>query len=51
MQILHTIPSAPTVGDYFYRLYLALLNKDDVIIFDKPTVRKLYMQAYPKAKV
>ena len=51
MQILHAVPPAPTFGDYCFRLWLALLNKEDVIIFDKARVRAMYKEAYPKAKV
>jgi len=50
-QVVHVIPAAPTARDYFIRLYEALLNREDNIIFSKATIRNLYKQAYPKAKV
>lgn len=47
----HIIPPAPTVRDYFYRLWYAVTNAPDVIYFPKASVRKMYKEMYPRAKV
>lgn len=50
-QVLHRIPPAPTIQDYLQRLWLSIINAEEIIVFEKPAVRALYKRAYPRAKV
>jgi len=50
------VGGSATVRDYFKQLWASLTNQTithtfDNLTIDKPTARKIYKRAYPKAKV
>ena len=48
---VHVIPASPTTRDYFIRLWQSITNQPDIVYFPKSSVRQMYKEMYPRAKV
>jgi len=50
-QVTYQVPATENAREYFERLWTVLWNEPLEVSFSARTLRQLFKQAYPKAKV